>query len=503
MFGELGVPAESLETRFVNGHMYTRLWPLIGGDKPATKLPPTPVLWMAMRLHPEMRRRTKAAEAALRDEPWVPVIAEWHNGGRARIEAQNLALQDVDLASLDQDALLGHIATCFDHCLVTFEHHFWLHGFDLGPIGMLLHESAEWGLDVGDVLPLLEGASPSTSAPSRQLAAIRAAVEELGVEPTTLDQVRDASPELASMVDDYLRHRGWLLFSRYDIDGVTLGERPDLVLASIVNAEVHDDTEAVAERTAIVRDKVPAAHRGAFDERLRQAREAMDLRDDNGPTTAEWPMGLLRRGLLELAARLLASDALADRDDVFELTVDEIERREVPSADTLAARAAERRARAMLVAPRTIGPDEPAPPMSVMPGPLRRMVEVVQTVITQLGMDGVVGESSLHGAGVGTTSVRGRARVADSPESAIDAMDPGDILVVLCTTPAYNVVLSLAGGVVTAEGGPMCHAAVLARELGIPAIIGASGALSEIPDGAEIELDPVAGVVRVVAAAGI
>jgi rifampicin phosphotransferase len=501
VFRELGVPADSIEARFVHGHMYTRLRPLIGADRPSGKLPPTAVLWLAMRLHPEMRRRTKAAEAALRDEPWVPVIDEWQHGGRDRIEAQNLALQDVELSSLEDGSLLEHVRHCIDHCSASFEHHFWLHGFDLGPIGMLLHESGAWGLDSAEVLPLLEGASPSTSAPSRQLVSIREAIEASGVHPTSLDDVRAVSPDVTAMLDHYLRIRGWLLFSRYDLDGVTLGERPDLVLASILNAEVHDHSAAVAERTAAVRAKVPEQYRAAFDERLRQARQAMDLRDDNGPMTAEWPMGLLRRALLALADRRLVSGDLAERDHVFELTVEEIERGELPGADVLARRAEERRSRQTLIAPRLLGPAEPSPPLTVMPAPLRQMVEVVQTVIAQMGMDGTVAQSGLHGAGIGSTSVRGRARVADSPEAALDAMDPGDILVVMCTTPAYNVVLSLAGGVVTAEGGPMSHAAVLARELGIPAVVGAVGALDEIPDGADIEVDPVLGVVRVLSAA--
>jgi phosphoenolpyruvate-protein kinase (PTS system EI component) len=49
----------------------------------------------------------------------------------------------------------------------------------------------------------------------------------------------------------------------------------------------------------------------------------------------------------------------------------------------------------------------------------------------------------------------------------------------------------------------MSHAAVLARELGIPAVIGASTALLDIPDGATVELDPVAGVVRVLSTARV
>jgi pyruvate,water dikinase len=61
-------------------------------------------------------------------------------------------------------------------------------------------------------------------------------------------------------------------------------------------------------------------------------------------------------------------------------------------------------------------------------------------------------------------------------------------------------VLAVAGGVVTEEGGPLSHAAVIARELGLPALIGSAGATSLIVDGASIELDPVAGTVRVLTA---
>jgi pyruvate,water dikinase len=81
------------------------------------------------------------------------------------------------------------------------------------------------------------------------------------------------------------------------------------------------------------------------------------------------------------------------------------------------------------------------------------------------------------------------------------SMEPGDVLVVPCTTPAYNVVLSIAEAVVTADGGPLSHAAVLARELGIPAVVGASGAMA-IPDGSTVEVDPLEGVVRLVPAGG-
>jgi pyruvate,water dikinase len=106
-------------------------------------------------------------------------------------------------------------------------------------------------------------------------------------------------------------------------------------------------------------------------------------------------------------------------------------------------------------------------------------------------------DEGLHGTGVGAVPYRGRVRKALSPEEAISTLEPGEVLVVPFTTPAYNVVLPLAGGIVTVGGGPLCHAAVLARELGIAAVVGASGAVDQLADGMLVEVDPVAGEVRI------
>lgn len=99
VFAELGIPADTLDVRFVNGWMYTRLRPLIGPDRASPKLPPRPLLKLASRLHPEMRRRAKAAATSFDAEPWVRVIHDWQHGGRAAIESRNLAIQDVVLTT--------------------------------------------------------------------------------------------------------------------------------------------------------------------------------------------------------------------------------------------------------------------------------------------------------------------------------------------------------------------------------------------------------------------
>jgi pyruvate,water dikinase len=108
--------------------------------------------------------------------------------------------------------------------------------------------------------------------------------------------------------------------------------------------------------------------------------------------------------------------------------------------------------------------------------------------------------SGLSGTGIGDVAYEGTARVVADADEAFERVEPGDIIVARLTVPTFNSVLAMAGGVVTEGGGLLCHTAVIARELGIPAVVGVPGALTEIPDGARIEVDPVAGTVTVLTA---
>ena len=68
-FIEFGAPLDGLDFRFVNGLLYSRIRPLIRPDKPAAKLPPKPVLKLAIRLNPEMRASAAAAARAPSSSP--------------------------------------------------------------------------------------------------------------------------------------------------------------------------------------------------------------------------------------------------------------------------------------------------------------------------------------------------------------------------------------------------------------------------------------------------
>ena len=193
VFRELGTPADTLDVRFVNGFMYTRLRPLIRPDKPATKLPPLSLLKVAVAAAPrDAPTGPKRRRARCVSRPWRAGHRRLGDDGPALDRAGEPGAAGRRSAALDDDALLAHVdRASIDHCPSMWELHFWLHGYDLGPIGLLLSGASRWGLPIcSDVIELLEGASPSTSEPPAVLAGIRAAVEAAGHDPATLDDVR-------------------------------------------------------------------------------------------------------------------------------------------------------------------------------------------------------------------------------------------------------------------------------------------------------------------------
>ncbi|WP_324277250.1 PEP/pyruvate-binding domain-containing protein [Blastococcus brunescens] len=93
-----------------------------------------------------------------------------------------------------------------------------------------------------------------------------------------------------------------------------------------------------------------------------------------------------------------------------------------------------------------------------------------------------------------TGTATGAARTVRGPDD-FARVRPGDILVCPFTDPAWTPLLRLAGGVVTETGGALSHAAIVAREHGIPAVLGLAGALTSIPDGATVTVDGTTGAV--------
>jgi pyruvate,water dikinase len=115
-----------------------------------------------------------------------------------------------------------------------------------------------------------------------------------------------------------------------------------------------------------------------------------------------------------------------------------------------------------------------------------------ETVVSQRAQGGFetfalekAGTVLVSGRAVGEKIATGVARVIDDARQLAD-FKPGDVLVAESTTPDWEPVMKIAAAIVTERGGRTCHAAIVARELGVPAVVGAEEAKRALPAGATV-----------------
>jgi pyruvate,water dikinase len=187
---------------------------------------------------------------------------------------------------------------------------------------------------------------------------------------------------------------------------------------------------------------------------------------------------IYKQAMLREADRLVQARALHDREDIFFLTVDELQ--EVVRTNNLDAALVQRRKDAFatyhsLTPPRVLTSDGEAVAGSYTRG------------------DRPAG--ALIGLAVSAGTVEGRARVVLDIADA--DLEEGDILVTAYTDPSWSPLFVAITGLVTEVGGLMTHGAVIAREYGLPAVVGVEHATDLIEDGQRIRLNGTDGYIEV------
>jgi phosphoenolpyruvate synthase/pyruvate phosphate dikinase len=186
---------------------------------------------------------------------------------------------------------------------------------------------------------------------------------------------------------------------------------------------------------------------------------------------------ILKQALLAEAATLVERGVLGRADDVHYLSFEEF-RGAVRTGDVDPDLILRRRARfaadARLTPPRIITSDGEVPAGSYE--------------------DARAPAGALPGIAASAGTVEGRARIVRDLTSA--DVEPGDILVTTFTDPGWTPIFLSVSGVVTEVGGAMTHGAIVAREYGLPAVVGVEDATRLIGDGRRIRVDGTAGYVQ-------
>jgi pyruvate,water dikinase len=176
-----------------------------------------------------------------------------------------------------------------------------------------------------------------------------------------------------------------------------------------------------------------------------------------------------------LGAHLAAELVLDDPEDVFFLTLDEAVGRRQVARRSVARRRARHGDYLELDVPESF---------TGIPEPRRRVA------LSSMGAEtDVVGLAGSPGV------MEGVARVVLDPAEA-GALEPGEVLVCAVTDPGWAPLFDLAGAVVIDVGGPLSHGAIVAREMGIPCVIGTGSGTRRIRTGARVRVDGSAGRVE-------
>jgi phosphohistidine swiveling domain-containing protein len=201
---------------------------------------------------------------------------------------------------------------------------------------------------------------------------------------------------------------------------------------------------------------------------------------------------VLRRILHELGRRFAKAGAIAQADDIYWLERAEVERGAAALDRGQALEDATERIRERRAVWRA---EKQATPPQQLP-PRVRVMGIKADAFLPVSAEEQTG-NVLKGVAASGGQVTATARVLRGPEDFYQ-MQPGDILVAGITTPAWTPLFAMASAVVTDIGGPLSHGSIVAREYGIPAVLGTGVATRRIRSGQTVTVDGSAGEVTLV-----
>jgi pyruvate,water dikinase len=274
---------------------------------------------------------------------------------------------------------------------------------------------------------------------------------------------------------------------------------PDMLVstiwASMETAGGGSEQDAAAAR---IREAVPEQYRAHYDELLADARKVAPLRDERGIYNEAWSNGIARRTLLEVGRRLAAARRIDAAENALDATCDELAAMlrgaGGPSARELRERTEWRKNAPISEIPPFLGPPpSPPPPMDGLPPHAAAAMAAVNAAIGEVFMPETrQSETAIVGKPVSNGVYVGPARLILHP-SEFSRVTRGDVLVTTATSASFNVVLPLLGAIVTDRGGQLSHAAIVAREYGIPAVVGTLKATAVIRDGQLVRVNGATG----------
>lgn len=275
-----------------------------------------------------------------------------------------------------------------------------------------------------------------------------------------LDKLRSDAPAFAAKFDQLVAECGHRGPGETELSNPVYADAPELLLRSVMGSmRTSRSTPAASARKPLSKPLIRVAV-AAIERRERGRDVCMRITHELRLTVREWGRRLAERETLESA------------DDVHYLSMDEIFYPPADSKDLVVRRRAERIRLAALDYPVHFSqPWTPEQHAEIGDGEL------------------VTGLAASHGI------ARGRVRIMSHAD---DDFEPGEVLVANVTDTGWTPFFGCVAAIVTNVGGPMSHAAIVAREFGVPAVVNTQTATQRLKDGQLVEVDGTAGTVRII-----
>jgi pyruvate,water dikinase len=266
-------------------------------------------------------------------------------------------------------------------------------------------------------------------------------------------------------------------------------QAPDGADPALHEQRARVERERLIEETNAMLD----GHEGRplFDMLLGVAQQYLPIQENHNFYIDQMNTVLTRKPFLDLGRRLAEAGTLAERDDIFFLTYEELpEIARDPRGRDWAALVAERRAErerwSAVLPPRELGTP---PPIEAQGNPL---TEAFFGKRPELSKDPQI----INGIAASAGTVTAPARIVRTLDQA-GKVQPGDVLVCEMTMPAWTPLFATVSAVVADSGGVLSHCAIVAREYGIPCVVGTQVGTQTLKDGQRITVDGAQGIVRI------
>ena len=274
-----------------------------------------------------------------------------------------------------------------------------------------------------------------------------------------LDKLHADAPSFAARFDRLIAEWGHRGPGETELSNPVYADAPELLLRSVLSS-------APATATTVNGPAGSVLARG-----LRRLAVSAMTRREHGRDVCMRITYELRLVMRAWGRRLADRGSLETADDVHYLSVDEIYYPPFDAQKRVARRRAERQRLATLDYP--VHFTQPWTPNDT----------------SETSDDQVI-----QGQAVSPGTARGFVRILSHPD---DDFEPGEVLVAHVTDTGWTPFFGCAAAIVTNVGGPMSHAAIVAREFGIPAVVNTKTATQQLKNGQSVEVDGVAGTVRV------